>query len=105
MPEFAKIQFALALGSIGLQNVQKVFNYVYFKHAKPLGHKRIVGAVDRMVNAEHGDGEEDGGDEQQMAAAAQKPSSTSTAPAGFPGPFEVVRRCWAQRGLVSDGSS
>ena len=55
MPDFAKIQFVFALGSIGLQNVQKVFNYVYFKYVKVLGHKRIVGAVDHMINAEHED--------------------------------------------------
>ena len=55
MPDFAKIQFVFALGSIGLQNVQKVFNYVYFKYVKLLGHKRIVGAVDHMINPEHED--------------------------------------------------
>ena len=54
MPDFSKWQLAAALGSIGLQNVQRVFNLLYFNYMQGAGEASIKASVHRMLDGVHG---------------------------------------------------
>lgn len=50
MPNFSKWQLAVSIGSIGLQNVQKLFNWLYSNYMQRAGESDIKASVDRMLD-------------------------------------------------------